>query len=128
MIPCLAAAVLTAAVLTWLHARAAERLARLHAQQLESLQAFQREDKQRWEQQQADLLDRFNAEREAWERERGALLNRIKPETAQYVPGDEPEPASVPLFDNDEEWWAQRESREELADRLMEEELSGRHG
>ena len=59
-------------------------------------------------------------ERKEWMRERQLLLNRIKPETAQYIEPDTIHaPPAVSMFD-DEDYW---ESKEELAERAMAEEL-----
>lgn len=75
---------------------------------------------------------RFVKEREAWARERQLLLNRIDPSTAQAVADPTLQPgkafvSAVP-YDDDEAYWQSRESREELADRLMAEELEERDG
>ena len=69
------------------------------------------------------LLADQAAERKEWMRERQLLLNRIKPETAQYVAPEviHPQPEAVSMFD-DEDYW---ESKDELAERAMAEELNG---
>jgi hypothetical protein len=73
------------------------------------------------------LHDEHNRERGEWTRERQLLLNRIKPETAQFVTPDEVAhmPPAV-RFDDDEDYWASQETREEMAERLAREELEAR--
>ena len=70
----------------------------------------------------AVVNDARETERKEWMRERQLLLNRIKPETAQYVAPEviHPQPEAVSMFD-DEDYW---ESKDELADRAMAEELA----
>lgn len=75
----------------------------------------------------ARLHDEHQRERDLWFRERQILLNRIKPETAHFVA--DPMPAQAPprvSFDNDEDYWRATETTEELAERLMREELAAR--
>lgn len=79
------------------------------------------------------LIDAHNAERaqhvKTADRERQMLLNRIKPETAQYIPDDGPllTPQAVNP-DIDSTFWQAQEmvSKEQLADRMMEQELAER--
>ena len=86
-----------------------------------------------WRRDHANALETERAaherERREWHRERSELLNRIKPETAQYIPPEDPTPADPLPFDDDDAYWADRETREELAERLMAEEMAnGRNG
>jgi hypothetical protein len=122
---------LTVLALAVRHARSLERLTALHDQRIDRLVGFQREDRDTWAAERRGLLANFTTERLAWERERGELLNRIKPETRQYVPvrvGDTPAmPLPLP-YDDDEAFQQELESREALAERLAQEELSGRTG
>lgn len=77
--------------------------------------------------QRMDLLDRHGRERDAWQRERSELLNRIKPETAQYVADPTlTAPALRVLATSPETGDAEWETREQMADRLLAEELNGR--
>lgn len=125
---------LTVVALVIRHARALERLTALHDARIDRLVGYQQADKERWEAERRGLLANFGTERLAWERERGVLLNRIKPETRQYVPihvGDVPSmPAPLP-YDDDDAFWREveeRESKEEMAERLMAEEQERLNG
>lgn len=115
------------------HAHSLERLTELHDARTDRLVSFQRDDREEWAKERRGLNAAFGTERLAWERERGTLLNRIKPETRQYVPlapGDAPEmPLPVP-YDDDEAFQTELESREQLAQRMAQEErmTSGRAG
>lgn len=72
------------------------------------------------------LHDEHNRERELWHRERAELLNRIKPETAQYVPTNEPVTAPPYLgFDEDEPDDVGNMSTADLAQAMMAQELAG---
>lgn len=111
-----------------MHARVLSELERLHAARLDQLVAFQQADSDKRIALAREQEERFTKERREWDLERGRLLNRIKPETKQYVPltvADVPE-MPVPLpYDDDDAYWEDRESREQLAARLMQEELDG---
>ena len=74
------------------------------------------------------LHDEHNRERDQWARERQLLLNRIKPETAQYIPTEDPKPAPAAIgMDQDDQYWLdQGLSREDLASAMMAQELEGR--
>lgn len=80
------------------------------------------------ERQSARLHAGFDRERGQWARERQLLLNRIDPATAQAV-ADPLITVATPGFrkavsiDDDDAYWESRESREQLAERLMQEEL-----
>lgn len=110
--------------------RAIDRLAAAHDQQVERLQDFHREQRQEWHAERETLLDRHDRERAEWSRERRELLNRIKPESAQVA--DEALIALTgqtlrPLpYDDDDAYQQDRETREQLAARLMDEELNAR--
>lgn len=67
----------------------------------------------------ADLRADQARERDAWQADRRELLNRIKPETTQYAPATpRPEQPQV-RFDDDDSYWAATTngmSKEELAE------------
>jgi hypothetical protein len=73
------------------------------------------------------LRERRRAE-EQWTRERQLLLNRIKPETAQYIPTEAPQPvpAAIGMDQDDQYWMDQGMSREDLAKAMMAQEVAER--
>jgi hypothetical protein len=138
----IAIAVLTAAVLCWLHSRAMnsqrqtleDRLdhqAQRHAMDLRKLIEASERERLSWHHtltaeltaaqgQLTALLKAQETERDRWLEERTLLLNRIKPETAQPVmhTGEFFAPPAVEP-DDDQAYW---ESKEAMADRLAQTE------